>query len=156
MAVDLPAFGVTQDEARRPLVVRSLELTQCRADAIDVLATDAEVEIVVRTGLLPEQRVDAPPSFDPELDSGGAQTTENVDDVLGVHQSTPSSPPTGTRFHFASVRSSASQTSWIVRGSSSSARERVRGDQMLSRKARIVPHSRSAVPSQMSCRIHTS
>src|SRR2546428_5359526 len=82
MAVHLSAGRVAQNEARGPLVVRTLEFRERRADAVDVLHADAEIEVLVRTRLLAEQRIDAPATFDPKRDSGRVEALDGGDDVV--------------------------------------------------------------------------
>ena len=78
MAVDLPPGDVFEDEAGGPFDVGAAELAEGLADALDVFEADAEIKIVVRARLLPEQRVDAPAAFDPHLDAVVAETPEDV------------------------------------------------------------------------------
>ena len=81
VAVDLPPGCVFEDEAGGPFDVGAAELAEGLADALDVFETDAEIQIVVRARLLPEQRVDAPAALDPYLDAVVAETSEDVEDV---------------------------------------------------------------------------
>ena len=84
MAVDLAPPAVMEDEACRPLDVGPLELGQNLADAIDILEADAEVEVIVHTCLLPEERIDTPATLNPEGDSGLPEPVEHVEDVAGA------------------------------------------------------------------------
>lgn len=72
MSVDAAAVCVGEHEAGRPLDVRACEFVQHVADRVDVFGANAEVEVVVRAGLLSEQRIDAPASLEPELDARSA------------------------------------------------------------------------------------
>jgi hypothetical protein len=69
MSIDPAPSRICEDEAGRPLDVRAREFMQHVADGPDVFRAHAEVEVVMRARLLAEQRVDAPASFDPELDA---------------------------------------------------------------------------------------
>jgi hypothetical protein len=52
MAVDLPAGGVLEDEARRPFHIAATKLAEGRANALDIFEAHAEIEILVRARLL--------------------------------------------------------------------------------------------------------
>jgi hypothetical protein len=58
-----------------------------------VLAGDHEIEVVVRSRLLAEQRIDAPPPVDPQLDSAGAKSIEDLEHVVTAHHPTPHGEP---------------------------------------------------------------
>src|SRR5947207_5979110 len=83
MRVDAPAGSIPEKNRRRPLGVRTPELSERFAETREVCRAHAEVEVVVSTRLPAEQRVDAPAPLDPEVDPGGTQAFDDVDDVAG-------------------------------------------------------------------------
>ena len=84
MAVDPAATWIPELEARRPPVVARLELRERSAHTIDVLDRHPEVEVVMLSGLLLEQRVDAPPALEAVPDAHRLQPVENLHCVGGA------------------------------------------------------------------------
>jgi hypothetical protein len=68
VCINLPASSVLENYGGRPLDVRSPELGKRFSEPREIVDADAEIEIVVRSRLLAEERVDAPAAFDPEVD----------------------------------------------------------------------------------------
>lgn len=71
----------------RRLLRFASELRQQRLDPRYVVAANAQVEVVVCTGLLAYQRIDAPATIDPIVDPGSVKGGQHLDYVLARHLS---------------------------------------------------------------------
>src|SRR5207247_9575204 len=83
MTVDLPPRPVAKHEAGGPFLIEALEFAERIADALHVFQAYAEVEIVVRTRLCAEQRIDTPAALDPEVDAVTTQALHDLDHISG-------------------------------------------------------------------------
>lgn len=73
------------------------ELRQQRLDPRGVVDADAQVEVVVYSGLLAYQRIDAPATVNPIVDAAGVKGGQHLDYVLTRHVSHDAREfPTGT------------------------------------------------------------
>jgi hypothetical protein len=63
------------------------ELGQQRLEPRDVVEADAQVEVVVYSGLLAYQRIDAPATINPIVDPTGVKGGQDLDYVLTRHLS---------------------------------------------------------------------
>ena len=89
MEVDLTTGAVTKHEACWPPLFRSpRELGKERWQAFDGFAPDGQIEVIVRPGLLAEQRVHAPAAVYPPIEMGSVEPREHVQDVVPI-QRTP-------------------------------------------------------------------
>ena len=69
----------------RSLLRPASELRQQRLDPRYVIAADAQVEVVVYTGLLAHKRIDAPATINPIVDPTGVKGFQDFDYVLTRH-----------------------------------------------------------------------
>jgi hypothetical protein len=54
-------------------------------EAVDLIVSEREVEVMVHPRLLPEERVDSPPAIQPDGDVGHVERVEDLEDVLARH-----------------------------------------------------------------------
>ena len=103
MYVDLSTRSIRHDEVARCVVPRREHVEPVRrhqrAVPIGVEVIDHEVEIVVRTRLRTEQRVDTPPAIHPHLDAGADEDIEHHEHV-------------GIPHHFGRITSYRAPKSW--------------------------------------------
>jgi hypothetical protein len=84
--VELAAALVLDHVGGRQLVrLDVVELREDLAEPLDRLGRNREVEVVVRTGLVAEQRIDTPTAVDPPFDPGRVEAVEELQDVARGH-----------------------------------------------------------------------
>ena len=87
MDVDLAAFVVGQLEAHRCCTAHTTVAPSCqqRLERPHCAELYDEIQVVMRTRLCLEHRIDAPPSVEPHLDADRLEDVEKVNHLLGAH-----------------------------------------------------------------------
>jgi hypothetical protein len=68
-------------------VQREAERPKGLVDSGDVAERDYQIEVFVRPGLAPEQRIDTPPSVEGRADPDGLENGQELEDSVGGHSS---------------------------------------------------------------------